>query len=143
LRSTSNSTWWGADYLQSRPHCDQFEKIHREMLLRLYITIKDYKVSRINFHDLDGSGRCMALSYITTGPMPKGLKTEYFRDISVKDLSSKSFKTFPRDRLKQVLACFLLPEGEEFDTEVAAKALIYSHKLRENNTRVENMTLQM
>jgi hypothetical protein len=59
-------------------------------------------------------------------------------------LSSKSFKKIPRDRLKQVFACFLLPEGEEFDTEVAAKAPIYSHKLQENNyNRVENMTLQM
>jgi hypothetical protein len=70
--------WWGADYLKSRPHWDKFEPIHREMLLRLYITINDCQVSRIIFHDLDGAGRCMALSYITTGLMPKGLKAEYF-----------------------------------------------------------------
>jgi hypothetical protein len=125
--------WWGADYLKSRTHWDQFEQIHREMLLRLYITINDCQVSRIIFHDLDGAGRCMALSYITTGLMPKGIQTEYFRDISVKGLSSKSFKDFPRDRLPQVLDCLLLPECEDFNTDVAAKSLIYSHSLQESN----------
>jgi hypothetical protein len=125
--------WWGADYLKSRTHWDQFEQIHREMLLRLYITINDCQVSRIIFHDLDGAGRCMALSYITTGLMPKGIQTEYFQDISVKGLSSKSFKDFPRDRLPQVLDCLLLPECEDFNTDVAAKALIYSHSLQESN----------